>query len=83
MCTLGRRLRDIIEEQNTEGHEETLKTLGYLREIPNPLCGFDYVTERQLWRLLDLRDGATAEVMLVDRRSNWRTESMQLFKMFE
>jgi len=57
ICTLGRRLRDITERQDTEVHEETLKTLECLREIPNPLGGLDYVMERQLWRLLDLRDG--------------------------
>jgi len=50
-------LRDITEGQDTEVHEETLKILEYLREIRNPLGGLDYVMERQVWRLLDLRDG--------------------------
>jgi len=57
LCTLGRRLRDIIEGQNTESHEETLKSLESLREIPFPLRGLNYLMKRQLWRLLDLRDG--------------------------
>jgi hypothetical protein len=57
LCTLGRRLRDIIEKQNTESHEETLKSLESLREIPFPLGGLNYLMKRQLWRLLDLRDG--------------------------
>ena len=52
---LGQRLRDITESQNTERDKETLK---YLREVPIPLCGLNYLMERQLWRLLDLRDGA-------------------------
>src|SRR5258708_4888371 len=66
LCTLGRRLRDIIEEQSTEEHEEqsteeheeTLKSLESLREIPVSLRGLNnYLMKRQLWRLLDLRDG--------------------------
>ena len=54
---LGQRLRDIIRRQNTEWHEESLKSLAYLREVPIPLCGLSYLMERQVWRLLDLRDG--------------------------
>jgi hypothetical protein len=57
LCTLGPRLRDIIEGQNTERHEETLKSLESLREIPVSLRGLNYLMKRQLWRLLDLRDG--------------------------
>jgi hypothetical protein len=57
ICTLGQRLRDIIEGQNTEMHEETLKSLESLREIPFPLRGRNDLMKRQLWRLLDLRDG--------------------------
>jgi len=52
---LGQRLRDITK--NTEWDEETLKSLKYLREVPIPLRGLNYLMERQLWRLLDLRDG--------------------------
>jgi hypothetical protein len=54
---LGQRLRDITKRQNTERDEETLNSLKYLREVPIPLCGLNYLMERQLWRLLDLRDG--------------------------
>jgi hypothetical protein len=54
ICLLGPRLRDITKRQNTERDEETLK---YLREVPIPLCGLNYLMGRQLWRLLDLRDG--------------------------
>jgi hypothetical protein len=57
LCTLGRGLRDIIEGQNTERHEETLKSLESLREIPFSSRGLNSLTKRQLWRLLDLRDG--------------------------
>jgi Family of unknown function (DUF6535) len=54
---LGQRLRDITERENTECDEETLKSLKYLREVPIPLRGFNHLMERQVWRLLDLRDG--------------------------
>ncbi|KAF8489090.1 hypothetical protein F5888DRAFT_1809093 [Russula emetica] len=56
LCTLGRKLRNIIEEQdNTESHEETLKSL--LGSLPVSLRELNYLMKRQLWRLLDLRDG--------------------------
>jgi hypothetical protein len=57
LCSLGRKLRDIIEERNTESHEETLKSLESLRTIPVSLHGLNYLMKRQLWRLLDLLDG--------------------------
>ena len=57
LCTLGRKLRDIIEEQNIESHKETLDSLESLRTIPVSLHGLNYLMKRQLWRLLDLRDG--------------------------
>jgi hypothetical protein len=89
LCSLGRRLRDIIEEQhtggrgqntetheqNTEGrerstetheqntersetHQETLKSLESLLEIPVALRQLNSLMKRQIWRLLDLRDGS-------------------------
>ena len=57
LCTLGQRLRDIMGGQNTEMHEETLKSLRSLLKIPLALRGFNYPMKRQIWRLLDLRDG--------------------------
>ena len=57
LCSLGRQLRDIIEERNAESHEETLKNLESFRKIPVSLRGLNYLMKRQLWRLLDLRDG--------------------------
>jgi hypothetical protein len=57
LCTLGRRLRDIIEEENTEAYEETLRSLESLNRIPVALRGLNNLMKRQLWRLLDLRDG--------------------------
>jgi hypothetical protein len=57
LCTLGRKLHDIIDEQDPESHEETLKSLESLRKIPVSVHGLNYLMKRQLWRLLDLRDG--------------------------
>jgi hypothetical protein len=57
LCALGPRLRDLIEGQNTESHQETLKCLESLREFPITLRRPGNLVERQLWRLLDLRDG--------------------------
>jgi hypothetical protein len=57
LCTLGRRLRDIIDIQNTETHEETLKSLESLREIPISLRELKHLMKRQLWRMLDIRNG--------------------------
>ena len=57
LCTLGQRLRDIMGGQNTDMHEETLKSLRSLLKIPLALRGLNYPMKRQLWRLLDLRDG--------------------------
>ena len=57
LCALGRRLRDIIEGQNAEMHEETLKSLESLHTIRVALRRLNYPMKRLLWRLLDLRDG--------------------------
>ena len=69
LCILGRRLRDITEGQNTEFHDDTLKSLQYLREVPIPLCGLNSEMKRQVWRLLDLREGCglgfTVELFLL------------------
>ena len=54
---LGQRLRNIAKGQNIEWDKETLTCLKYLRDVPIPLCGLNFLMERQLWRLLDLRDG--------------------------
>ena len=58
LCSLGRRLRDIIEDRNTEMHEETLKSLASLREIPAAARGLGHTMKRQLWRLMDLQNGS-------------------------
>ena len=54
---LGQKLRDITRSEDTEWDEESLKSLKYLREVSIPSSGFNLLMERQIWRLLDLRDG--------------------------
>jgi hypothetical protein len=82
LCTLGRRLRDIIDGQNTESHQETLKSLESLRNIPISLRGLNYLMKRQLWRLLDLRDGCglgfTIELFFLAVRQLSSTSSSEL-----
>jgi hypothetical protein len=95
LCTLGRRLREIIEEQNNEGHEEqsnerheetlqTLKSLESLREIPVRLRRLNYLMKRQLYRLLDLRDGGglgfTIELFFLALRQLSSTTSLSELK---
>ena len=89
LCTLGRRLRDIIEGQNTERHEDTLKSLESLREIPVSMRELNYLMKRQVWRLLDLRDGRglgfTVELFFLAVRQLSSTSSsseMELTKVF-
>ena len=57
LYTLGQRLRNIIEGQDTEKHEETFRSLESINSIPSELRGQSYSMKRQIWRLLDLRDG--------------------------
>ena len=57
LCTLGRRLRDIIEGRNTEMHDETLKSLESFRKVPVSFPRLNYLMKRQTWRLMDLIDG--------------------------
>jgi Family of unknown function (DUF6535) len=57
LFTLRRGLHDIIEEQNPEQYEETIRSLASIDEIPVPLRRLKDLMIRQLWRLQDLRDG--------------------------
>ena len=84
LCTLGRRLRDIIDEQNTERHKETLEILESLSEIPVALRGLNYPMKRQIWRLLDLHDGSglgfTVELFFLALRQLSSTSSSSELK---
>jgi hypothetical protein len=57
LCTLGRRLRDIVEGRNSKKHKDILRSLEAIDKIPVPLRRLSHLMKRQLWRLQDLRDG--------------------------
>ena len=57
LLALGRGLRDIVEEQNFDRHEEILESLESIGKIPISLRRLNHLMKRQLWRLQDLRDG--------------------------
>ena len=57
LCTLGRRLRDIIEGWDPEKHQEILEGLKSIDKIPVLLRRLNHLMKRQLRRLQDLRDG--------------------------
>jgi hypothetical protein len=84
LCTLGRELRNIIEAQNTEMHEETLRSLESLHKIPVALRQLNNLMKRQLWRLLDLRDGGglgfTIELFFLSLRPLSSTSSPSKLK---
>ena len=88
LCTLGRRLRDIIEGQDDDSHDGTLKSLDSFREIPVSLRGLNNLMKRQLWRLLDLRDGRglgfTVELffLVVRQLSTPSSSESELTKVF-
>ena len=88
LYTLGQRLRNIIEEKNTEKHEETFRSLESINGIPIELRGQNYPMKRQLWRLLDLRDGgglgSTIELFLITiaQLSSTSASAFELKKVF-
>jgi hypothetical protein len=57
LSSLGRGLRDIIDNQNPEKHMETVESLESISNIPIPLRQPKDLMIRQHLRLQDLRDG--------------------------
>jgi hypothetical protein len=57
LTSLGRGLRDIIENRNLEKHLETIESLEFISKIPIPLRRLKDLMIRQHLRLQDLRDG--------------------------
>jgi hypothetical protein len=83
---LGQKLRDITKSE-TEWNAEMHNSLKYLREVPIPLRGLNNLMERQLWRLLDLRDGSglgfTIELFFLSlRQLSSASPSPELEKVF-
>jgi hypothetical protein len=87
LCTLGRRLRDIIDDQNIEMREETFKSLESIRDIPVAVRGLNHLMKRQTWRLMDLHEGDglgfTIELFfLAVRQLSSTSSSSELKKVF-
>jgi len=60
LCSYAPKLRDIINGRGDGVYQETLESLGILWNNDDPsrsVVGRGHLMERQLWRLLDIRDG--------------------------
>ena len=57
LTRLGSRLREILDGQVADGHEEVLDSLKSVDQVPVSLRRPNGLMKRQLWRLQDLRDG--------------------------
>ncbi|KAI9431453.1 hypothetical protein H4582DRAFT_2084918 [Lactarius indigo] len=57
LARLGRKLREVLDGQVSEGYEEVLESLKSVDKVPVALRRPNGLMRRQLWRLLDLRDG--------------------------
>jgi hypothetical protein len=58
LCSIGPKLRDIIEGRNSEPYSVTIGGLKPLEKVPTRPKLAGHLMERQLWRLHDLRHGS-------------------------
>ena len=58
LCSVGPKLRDIIEGRNSEPYSVTIGCLKALERVPTRSKLAGHLMERQLWRLHDLRHGS-------------------------
>ena len=81
LSALSSKLRDILEGRSTEGDGEVLECLGSVDKVRVPLRQAHGLMTRQLWRLLDLRDGGglgfTTEVFFLFLRQLLSASSSQ------
>jgi hypothetical protein len=72
LCSVGPKLRDIIEGRNSEPYTVTIGSLKALEKVPTRPKLAGHLMERQLWRLHDLRHGSglgfTVEVFFLALR---------------
>jgi hypothetical protein len=85
--SLGRGLRDIIENRNTETHMGTVESLKSIDKIPVPSRQLEHLMTRQVWRLQDIRHGGglgfTTELFfLALRRLSPTSSSRELKEVF-
>ena len=57
LARLGLKLREVLDGQVADGHQEVLESLESVDQIPLSLRRPNGLMKRQIWRLQDLRDG--------------------------
>ena len=57
LARLGPKLREVLDGQVADGHNEVLESLKSVDQVPDSLRRPDGLMKRQLWRLQDIRDG--------------------------
>ena len=57
LARLGSKLREVLDGQDADGHEEVLDSLKSVDQVHASLRRPNGLMNRQLWRLQDLRDG--------------------------
>ena len=72
LSRLGSKLREVLDGQVANDHEEVLESLKTVNQVPISLRRPNGLMTRQLWRLQDLRDGSglgfTIELFLLSLR---------------
>ena len=72
LARLGSKLREVLDGQVADGHEEVLDSLKSVDQVHASLRRPNGLMNRQLWRLQDLRDGGglgfTIELFLLSLR---------------
>ena len=72
LSRLGSELREVLDGQVADGHQEVLESLKSIDKVPLSLRRPNGLMIRQLWRLQDLRDGSglgfTIELFLLSLR---------------
>ncbi|KAH9074320.1 hypothetical protein EDB83DRAFT_2549766 [Lactarius deliciosus] len=58
LARLGQKLREVLDGQVADGHNEVLESLKSVDQVPVSLRRRDGSMKRQLWRLQDIRDGS-------------------------
>jgi hypothetical protein len=58
LAQLGSKLREVLDGQVADGHEEVLESLKSIDQVPVSMRRPNGLMKRQLWRLQDLRDGS-------------------------
>ena len=81
LCSIGPKLRDIIEGRNSEPYSVTIESLKVLERVPTRAKLAGHLMERQLWRLHDLRHGCglgfTVEVFFLALRQLLSVSSLK------